>query len=94
MAVTNFPDGISSEGKTLKLGAGEVTGATLAIDTGLTEIEGAVVTINEAPGAASGDVFTATATWSGGTLTISIWQDDATAATEDTSVSWIAWGQE
>jgi hypothetical protein len=32
------------------------------------------------------------ATFSGGNLTIAIWQDDATAATEDTSVSWIAWG--
>ncbi len=92
MPVTNFSNGISTEGSTLKVGAGTVTGATLDVTTGLTTITGAVVTINEDPGASSGDVFTATATFSGGTLTIAIWQDDATAATEDTSVSWIAWG--
>ena len=94
MPVTNFPDGISTEGKALKLGAGTVTGATLDITTGLTTVEGAVVTINEDPGAGAGDVFLATATFSGGTVTAAIWQDDGSAATEDTSISWIAWGVE
>jgi len=94
MGVTNFPDGISAEGKTLKMGAGEVTGATLVVATGLTTIQGAVVTINEDPGAGAGDVFQATATFAGGNLTIAIWQDDSTAATEDTFVSWVAWGIE
>ena len=92
MPITNFPQGISSEAKTLKMGAGTVTDATLDVVTGLTTILGAVVTINEDPGAGVGDVFTATATFTAGTLTIAIWQDDATAATEDTSVSWFAWG--
>lgn len=92
--VTNFPNGISIGGKTLKVGAGEVTGATLDVATGLTTIEGAVATLNEAPGAGAGDVQQVSATFSGGTLTISIWQDDSTAATEDTSVSWVAWGTE
>ena len=94
MGVTNFPNGISSEGKALKMGVGVVSGATLVVATGLTTILGAVVTINEDPGAGAGDVFQATATFAAGDLTIAIWQDDATAATEDTSVSWLAWGTE
>lgn len=94
MPVTNFPNGISTEDSALKMGAGTVTGATLEVATGLTTITGAVVSINEDPGATAGDVFTSTCTFSGGTLTIAIWQDDATAATEDTSVSWVAWGTE
>lgn len=73
-------------------GVAEVTGATLVVDTGLSEVEGAVVSLNEAPGAGAGDVFTATVTASGDEITISIWQDDATAATEDTTVSWFAFG--
>lgn len=94
MAVTNFPNGISTEGKALKMGQAEVTGATLDVATGLSRVLGAVVTINEDPGAAAGDVYQATATFSGGTLRIAIWQDDSTAATEDTTVSWLAWGTE
>lgn len=94
MAVTNFPDGLSSAGDTFKFGTGTVTDATLVVATGITTLEGAVVTINEDIGAGAGDVFLATATVSSGDLTISIWQDDGTAATEDTSVSWIAWGTE
>lgn len=73
-------------------GVAEVTGATLVVDTGLSEVDGAVVSLNEAPGAGAGDVFTATVTASGSEITISIWQDDATAATEDTTVSWLAFG--
>lgn len=92
MPVTNFSGGISDAGVIQKQGAGTVTGATLDVATGLTTITGAVVSINEDPGAASGDVYTATCTFSGGTLTISIWQDGSEVATEDTSVSWIAWG--
>lgn len=85
-------DDVTAGGNTLKMGAAEVTGATLDVATGLSRVLGAVVTINEDPGATAGDVFTATATFSGGTVRIAIWQDDATAATEDTSVSWFAWG--
>lgn len=94
MTATNFPDGISFDGNILKVGTGTVTDATLVVATGITTLEGAVVTINEDIGAGAGDVFSATATVSGGDLTIAIWQDDGTAATEDTSVSWIAWGTE
>jgi hypothetical protein len=92
MGATNFKGGIAEDGVVTKRGAGEVTGATLVVATGLTTITGAVVTINEDPGAGAGDVYQATATFSGGNLTIAIWQDDSTAATEDTFVSWIAWG--
>lgn len=94
MTPTRFPNGISTDGKLLKMGSGTVTGATLVVATGITTILGAVVTINEDPGAGVGDVFQATVTFTGGDLTIAIWQDDATAATEDTSVSWVAWGTE
>jgi hypothetical protein len=96
MGTTNFPDGISTEGKTVKLGAGEVTGASLVVATGLSKVKGGGAWLNEAPGAAAGDVFQVTASFTGndGNLTIEIWQDDSTAATEDTSVSWIAWGDE
>ena len=94
MPVTNFPDGLSSRGDTFKFGTGIVTDATLVVATGITPLEGAVVTINEDVSASAGDVYTATATVSAGNLTISIWQDGSEAATEDTSVSWIAWGTE
>lgn len=83
---------LNTRALSFKAGAAEVTGATLDIATGLTTIIAAVVCLNEDPGAGSGDVFTATCTFSGGTLTAAIWQDDATAATEDTSISWMAWG--
>lgn len=73
-------------------GTGTVTDATLAITTGLSTIVGYSVTLAEDPGAGAGDVFTVSATASGGTLTVSIWQDDATAATEDTTVAWTAIG--
>lgn len=78
--------------KKLRMGVAEVTGATLVVATGLTSIEGAVLTLAEDPGAAAGDVFQLSYTASGGDLTIKIWQDDATAATEDTTVAWQAWG--
>lgn len=91
---TNFKHGIAVDGHSFKFGTVEVTGATLDIATGLASIEGCVVTLGEAPGAAAGDVFTASWSASGGTLTLSIWQDDATAATEDTTLSYIAWGPE
>lgn len=76
----------------IAMGVGTVTGATLAVATGLTAVAGAVVSINEDPGAGAGDVYTATVTFTGADLTISIWQDGSEVATEDTSVSWIAWG--
>lgn len=94
MPVTNFPNGISTEGKALKMGSAVITDTTLVIATGLTSIAGAVVSLNEDPGAGAGDVLQVTCTFSGGDLTVALWQDDATAATEDTSVSWIAWGAE
>lgn len=94
MSVTNFPNGISSEGNAIKMGVAEVTGATLVVATGLTTVEGAVLTLAEDPGAGAGDVFSVSYTVSGGDLTIKIWQDDATAATEDTTVGWLAWGSE
>lgn len=94
MAATRFPHGVSDAGDVMKRGTGVVTGATLVIATGLSAIEGGGAFLNEDPGAGAGDVFSITSTFSEGDLTISIWQDDATAATEDTSVSWIAWGTE
>jgi hypothetical protein len=51
MGATNFKGGIAEDGVVTKRGAGEVTGATLVVATGLTTILGAVVTINEDPGA-------------------------------------------
>lgn len=92
MPITNFPQGVSVEGKTVKFLTGTVTDATLTIATGLTTVVGCVVTINEDPGASAGDVFLATAVPSSGDVVVSIFQDDGTAATEDTSVSVIAWG--
>lgn len=94
MPATNFPDGLSSRGDTFKFGTGTVTGATLTVATGLTTPVGVVVTINEDIGAGAGDVFQATAVVSGTDIVISIWQDDGTAATEDTSVSYVVWGTE
>lgn len=90
---TRYPHGLSdADGYVTKRGTGTVTGATLDVTTGLTTIVGHGAFLNEDPGAGAGDVFSVSSTASGGTLTIAIWQDDATAATEDTSVSWIAWG--
>jgi hypothetical protein len=75
-------------------GEGIVTGATLDVVTGLATIVGFAVVLAEDPGATAGDVFTVSAVKHAtpGTLTVSIWQDDATAATEDTSISWVAVG--
>lgn len=93
MPVTNFPDGISSEGGVLKMGVATVTG-TEAVVTGLGTIEGAALGLAEDPGAGAGDVHTVSYTASAGTLTIKGWQDDVTAATEEATVAWIAWGTE
>lgn len=105
MTVTAFPYGVSGAngerlvsavGTGVRLAGGEavVTGATLDIVTGLATIVGYAVVLAEDPGAAAGDVFTVSATKhaTAGTLTVAIWQDDATAATEDTSVAWVAIG--
>ncbi len=105
MTVTAFPNGLSAENGERVLttptaapriagGEGTVTGATLDIVTGLATIVGWAVSLAEDPGATAGDVFAVSATKHAtpGTLTVAIWQDDATAATEDTSVSWVAVG--
>ncbi len=105
MTVTAFPNGVSgangealvsTPGTGVRLAGGEgiVTGATLDIVTGLATIVGYSVVLAEDPGAGAGDVFAVSATKHAtpGTLTVAIWQDDATAATEDTSVSWVAVG--
>ncbi len=102
---TRFPNGLSgSNGETVltspsaitRVAAGEatVTGATLDVVTGLAAIVSVTVSLGEDPGAGAGDVFTASVTKhaTAGTITIAIWQDDATAATEDTTVFWIAAG--
>ena len=94
MPFTNFEDGVSTEGNAFRFGTGTVTDATLTVATGLTTPEGVIVTINEDIGAGAGDVFSATAAVSGTDIVISIWQDDATAATEDVSVSYCFWGTE
>lgn len=75
-------------------GVGTVTGASLDIVTGLATIIGYSACLAEDPGAGVGDVFQVSATKHAtpGTLTVWIWQDDATAATEDTDISWTAVG--
>lgn len=105
MGVTRFPNGLTAEGglpvvttpsAIAKIAGGEgiVTGATLDIVTGLSTIVGFSVVLAEDPGAGAGDVFAVSAVKHAtpGTLTVSIWQDDATAATEDTSIAWVAVG--
>ncbi len=94
MGFTRFPNGISDAGAVTKRGTVEVTGATLVVATGLSSIEGCVLTLAEDPGAGAGDVALLSYTASGGDLTIKIWQDDATAATEDSTVSYLVWGAE
>ncbi len=105
MTVTAFPNGVSgANGEPLvstptatpRVAGGEatVTGATLDVVTGLATIVSAQVSLGEDPGAGAGDVFTCSVTKhaTAGTITIAIWQDDATAATEDTTVFWSAYG--
>jgi hypothetical protein len=89
---TNFRGELAIDGKVLKFGTVECTGATVDVATGLARVDGCVVSLGEAPGASVGDVFATSWSASGGTLTLSIWQDDATAATEDTTLSYLAWG--
>lgn len=72
-------------------GSQAITG-TADIDTGLTTIVSAVATLRGDPGATDGDVFLVTTAVSDGTLTINVWQDDATAATDAVTVDWIAIG--
>lgn len=105
MGATRFPNGltgangeavVTTPGTGVRLAGGEatVTGATLDIVTGLASIVGYSVVLAEDPGAGAGDVYQVSATKHAtpGTLTVAIWQDDATAATEDTSVAWVAVG--
>jgi hypothetical protein len=102
---TAFPHGLTgasgeavptTPSATPRFAAGEaaVTGATLDVVTGLAEIVSVQATLGEDPGAGAGDVFTVSATKhaTAGTITLAIWQDDATAATEDTTVFWSAFG--
>lgn len=105
MGATRFPNGLTgASGEAVpttpsaisKIAAGEatVTGATLDVVTGLATIVAAQVSLGEDPGALVGDVFQVSVTKHAtpGTITIAIWQDDATAATEDTTVFWSAFG--
>lgn len=105
MAKTHFTQGITVENGESVLstpsaagrvagGTATVTGATLDIVTGLATVLSATVSLGEDPGAGAGDVFTASVVKhaTAGTITVSIWQDDATAATEDTDVFWVAIG--
>jgi len=106
MGQSRFPNGLTVEGGNRVLGSptataakiaggeGTVTGATLDVVTGLATVIAATVTLGEDPGAAAGDVFLVSVTKHAtpGTITIAIWQDDATAATEDTTVFWTAIG--
>jgi hypothetical protein len=105
MGATRFPNGITGVAGEAVLtspsaagrvagGTATVTGATLDIVTGLATVLSATVVLGEDPGAGAGDVFTVSVVKHAtpGTITVSIWQDDATAATEDTDVFWIAVG--
>jgi hypothetical protein len=106
MGATKFPNGltaasgeavptIATAGVTrVACGEAAVTGATLDVVTGLAVITSVQVSLGEDPGASAGDVFSVSVTKhaTAGTITIAIWQDDATAATEDTTVFWTAWG--
>jgi hypothetical protein len=105
MGATRFPGGVtgangealvSTPSATPRVAAGEaaVTGATLDVVTGLATVVSAQVSLGEDPGATAGDVFAVSVTKheTAGTITIAIWQDDATAATEDTTVFWAAFG--
>jgi hypothetical protein len=105
MSATHFPNGITGAAGEAVLtspsaagrvagGTATVTGATLDIVTGLATVLSATVSLGEDPGAAAGDVFTASVVKhaTAGTITVSIWQDDATAATEDTDVFWVVIG--
>lgn len=105
MGATRYPNGLTGAASEAVIttpsaagrvagGTSTVTAATLDIVTGLATIVGYSVVLAEDPGAGAGDVFLVSAVKHAtpGTLTVSIWQDDASAATEDTDVAWIAIG--
>jgi hypothetical protein len=82
------------KGSSLKIAQGQdnVVGS-LVVKTGLANVQSAFATFNEPPGAGAGDGFLVSVdVGAGGLITIRCWQDDATVATEEITLSWIAFG--
>lgn len=76
------------------IAAADFATGVFTIATGLSEIKAASVTMNGDPAIGAGDAFHISCTFSGGDLTVKLWQDDATlaAATNEVECSWIAFG--
>lgn len=94
MSVTNFPDGVSSEGVVFAAASGEITG-TGSIETGLDSVIGAVASLDVADiGVSSGDVaLVYCVAGTGGQVDVTVKQDDfATDATDAATVTVIAYG--
>lgn len=94
MAVTNYPDGVSSEGVVVAAASGEITG-TGSIETGLDSVTGAVCSLDVADiGVTAGDPAIAyCVAGTGGEVDVTVKQDDfATDATGAATVTVIAYG--
>jgi hypothetical protein len=77
-----YPLGYTNTNYQIVAGTASITG-TLAVSHGLTEIITAICTLGEDPTSGGGDGAMCTATISGSTVTLKVWQDDfVTEATE------------
>jgi len=86
-----YPLGVDTSGFEVEWGVDTITG-TLAVTHGLTSPVIAICTLVADPGTGAGDGAFCTATVSGATVTIKVWQDDFTAATVGWAINWVVIG--
>lgn len=90
----NYPLGYASSAREISCGTAVFTGTTIVAPT-LTTSTFVLATLMTDPGSGAGDPFMVTAdTPSTSTVTINVWQDDASAATSASTVDWCAIGDE
>lgn len=87
-----YPLGALSDGFAAVYGTETVTG-TAAIETALATVVWAGCALAEDASATAGGAATCAVVAAGDTVTVTTWQDDATAATAGAAVAWIAVGQ-
>ena len=87
--------GAGSDGLALYCASETVTGTHVITTSthGMTDVAAVVTALAGAPGAAAGNPFLAHAIYSGTTITLTVVQDDATAATDPATVDFCVIGE-
>jgi len=87
-----YPVGYASSGQQLVYGSSSIT-TTATAAHGLTTVTWAQCTLAEDPGTGAGDAAVCSVTVVANTVTLKVWQDDFSAATEaDVAVNWLVIG--